>query len=446
MKTSLEEITSIKKKVTVEIESKEVDSKLREAYRELGKQVKIPGFRPGKVPFGLLERRFGAQVAEDVTRDLINETLPGALDEVKTFPIGPPLLEKETLKKGEAFTYSAVMEIRPEFTVEDYKGIELEKERSAVGDDEVQARLEQIRGSHGKLTSIDEDRPVQAEDHVLLDYEGFEGDAPMDGIKSTNFLLKVGSNDFHQVFEESLLGMRKEETKEISVDFDDSFYHSALAGKSVRFKVKVLDIKSMDLPDLDDEFAAKLGADFKGIDDLKEKIRESMIQDEEKKFDRELKQRLIEKITGSVDFELPQVLVDSELDYAVDNVKQNFMRSGSSLEKAGLSEEKIREDFTPASEKRARELLVLGQIARQEDLSVSDEDLQKGYEELAVSTGQPSETIKKYYEARNLVESLKEKILEEKTLNYLIEAANINEVEKGTLSIGESSENDKESE
>jgi len=430
MKTTLEDISAVKKKLLVEIESVEVDKKLNEAYRDLGKRAKIPGFRPGKVPRKILEGRFGSQVVEDVTKSLISETFPQAVNEVETFPLGPPLLEKETLKQGRNFKYSAVMEVRPRFEVKDYLGVDVEKEKFSVTDEDVRKQLEQIRESNGKLTSIDEQRPIQKDDYVILDYEGFEGDSPLEGIKSPNFLLKVGSNDFHPKFEESLIGLNKESETEIKVDFEKTYHHSKLAGKNVNFKVRITDIKEMALPDLNDEFVKNLGAEFKDLEDLKDKVRESITAQEEKRIDRDLKQRLMEKISAGVDFELPQVLVDSEVDYAIENIMQNLIRSGSNLEKAGISEEKLRVDFRPASENRVKDMLVLGEIAKGNEITVEDEDLSQGYKDLAATMGQDPETLRKYYEARNLVDSLKEKLLEEKTLNYLVEHANITEVDK----------------
>jgi trigger factor len=404
MKTNLEELSPVKKKLSIEIESKEVDKKLNEAYRELGKKAKIPGFRPGKVPRKILETHFSTQVTEDVTKNLISETFPMAIQEVETFPLGAPLLEKDILKQGQNFKYSAVMEVRPKFEVKDYLELEVEKERLSVSEEDVRKQLEQIREANG----------------------------PLEGIKSPNFLLKVGSNEFHPGFDEALTGLHKEDETEIRVDFEKDHYHSKLAGKSLDFKVKITDIKEMVLSELNDEFAQNLGADIKDLEDLKNKVKESITAQEEKRIDRDLKQRILKKISDSVDFELPQILIESEIDYAVENVAQNLIRSGSSLEKAGLSEEKLREEFTPSAQKRVKGLLILGEIAKQDNIEVDEEDLANSLRDLAANTGQDMETIRKYYEAKNMIGSLKEKLLEEKTLNYLVKNAKISEVdEKG---------------
>ncbi len=434
MKTNLEDISSVKKKLSVEIESEEVEKKINAAYRELGKRAKVAGFRPGKVPRKILERRFGGDVTEDVTRDLINESFPKAIEEINTFPLGIPLFEKEALKQGQDFKYIAVMEVRPQFEVKDYLGLEVEKEKCSVSEEDVKARIEQIRMANGKLNSIDHDRPVEKDDYVVLDYEAFEGDRFLEDIKASNFLLKVGSNDFHPQFERGLIGLKKDGEAEIEVKFEDSYYHAKLAGKHLKFKVKVIDIKEMTLPEMSDEFARNLGADFEDLDDFRKKVRETIYKQEEKRIDRELKERLLNTIAENLDIECPQILIESEINYAVENFKQGLIRSGSSLDKTGITEEKLIEDFRPVSEKRVKDMLVLEKIAKQDKITVNDEDLAEGYKNLAANMGQDPEIVRQYYEARNLVDTLKDRLIEEKTLNYLVENAKILEVERDELS------------
>jgi len=197
MKTTLEDISPVKKKLLIEIDSKEVDKKLNQAYGEIRKTAKIPGFRPGKVPRKILETYFGSQVIDDVTRGLISESFPKAVDEVKTFPLGQPILEKEALKQGQDFNYSAIMEVRPEFEVKDHLGLDVEKEILSVSEEDVQKRLEEIREANGKMVPIEEERQIRDGDFVIVDYEGFEDGQPIEDVKSSNLLVKVGKNDLH---------------------------------------------------------------------------------------------------------------------------------------------------------------------------------------------------------------------------------------------------------
>ncbi len=433
MKTNLEDISPVKKKLVIEIEPLEVDNKLNETYRDLAKSVKVPGFRPGKVPRKILETRFGNQVIEDVSRNLISETLPKALEEAKTYPISTPLLEKGTLKPGHGFKYTAIMEVRPEFELKNYLGLDAEKENVSVTTKDVQKGLDRLRSSQGKLVSVDEDRPIKKDDYAVIDYEGYEGDKPLDGIKASDFIIKVGANEFHPKFEEALVDLKTGSEKKIEVVFEEDYRHALLAGKRVNFNVKVQGIKQLFLPDLDDDFARSLGADFDDLKGLKKKVEETIIAQEEKRIDTDLKRRLLEKISDSVDFEVPQSMIESQIDYSVENVKQNLLRGGSSYEKAGISEEKLREDFTPNSEKRVKELIILSEIAKLEGITVTEEDMAEGFRQLASRTGQDLENLRKVYQNDAFRDSLRQELLEEKTLNYIVEHANIKKVEKGTL-------------
>ena len=440
MKTILEDISPVKKKLLIEIDSKEVDKKLNQAYGEIRKTAKIPGFRPGKVPRKILETYFGSQVIDDVTRGLISESFPKAVDEVKTFPLGQPILEKEALKQGQDFNYSAIIEVRPEFEVKDYLGVDVEKELFSISEEDVQKRLEEIREANGKMASIEEERQIRDGDFVIVDYEGFEDGQLVEDVKSSNLLVKVGKNDFHPKFDEALIGLKKEDETEVDIDFEENFYHTKLAGKSVNFKIKIVDIKELVLPELNDEFASNFGADLKDLDSLKNELKNAITSQEEKRIDNELKQRLLEKISEGIDFELPEVLVDAEIDFSARRLNDNLERSGSSLEKAGISEAGLKKEFRPASEKRVREMLILDRIAKQDEIDINDDDLEEGYGKLAESMGQDVETVKKYYEARGQVDALKEELLKEKTLNYLVNHANISEVERDSLSQGEGPE------
>jgi len=429
MKTSVEEISPVKRRLTVELDAEEVDEKIDAAYRTLKKKAKIHGFRPGKAPREILERYYGEQVGREVTKDLVNDTLPLAFEETKSYPLTTPLVENEALKKGSGFKYAAVVEVKPSFELKDYMGLEVEREKLSVSDEDVERRLEEIRRANATLVSLAEDRGACEEDSVLLDYEAFDGDKAIEGIHSEDFMVRIGAGAIHPDFEKGMLGAKAGETRDIVVRFENEYQHEKLAGKRVTFKVRVKDIKVIKLPDLDDVFAASLGEAFTGLEDVRKKIKEDLVAREEKRLDREVKRRILDKISGTVDFELPESLVEAELRYAVENVKQNLKRVGSTLEKAGITEEKIRQDFLVRSRKRVKDLLLLGEIASQNEIVVSEIELNEGFNELAQSMGQEPSMVRRYYEARGMVDTLRESLLEEKTLNFLAEGAKITEVD-----------------
>ncbi len=430
MKANIEDITGVKKKLIVEIDSEEIAQRVNDAYKSLSKRAKIPGFRSGKVPRRILESYYGEQLIEDLSRDLVTETLPTAVEETKSYPISVPAIEKEALKTGCNFKYTAVIEVKPQFELKDYMGLEIEKEIFEVTDEEVERQIEEIRKGNGSLNSVEEDRVLQQDDFAIIDYEGFEEGKPLDDIKADNFMIKVGSGNFHPDFEKALLGLKKEDTADITVTFEEKYFHDKLAGKTVDFKVKVNDIKFLELPELTDEFVRNLGAGVEGLEELGKRIKDELTNREQKRVDQDVNARLLRKIGDTVEIELPESLVEAELKQAVESVKQNLMRSGSNLEKAGISEERIREDFRAASEIRVKNMFILGEVANQNDISVSEEELDQGFQELALSMGQDAKMVRSYYEASQAEESFREKLLEEKTLNYLLDGAKIVDVEK----------------
>jgi len=433
MKASIEQITPVKKRLTVEIDAEEVNRKIEDAYKELKKRAKVDGFRPGKVPRNILERYFGEQVTQDVKRGLLSESLPQAFEETKIFPVVMPVIENESLKAGEGYKYVALMEVRPEFELKDYMGLEVEKESVSVNDETVNSQLEEIRRVNSRLKPLEEDRGIRNDDCAILEYEAFEGEKPIEGVKAQNFLVRVGNNQFHPEFEKSLIGLKAGQSAEITVDFEKEHSNTKLAGKRVLFKVKVTDVKLMELPELNDDFAKSLGADLNDLESLKNRIRDDIKAREEKRVDRELKRKLLDKIGATVTFDLPESLVESEMRYAVETVKQNLLRMGSNFDKAGLTEEKVRQDFRSASEKRVKDLLILGEVARQHDLSLSEMELDEGFADLAKGIGQDPKVIRQYYESKDLLEGFRDRLLEEKTLNYLVKGAKIREVEAARI-------------
>jgi trigger factor len=428
MKTNIEDISSVKKKLMIEIEAEEIDKRVNEAYKKFGKVAKIKGFRPGKAPKKILENYFGNDVLEDVTKSIIEETLLEAMEEHKTYPLNMPVIENEILKTGQNYKYSALFEVRPEFELKDYLGIEVEKGKCVVNTEDVDRQLEQIREARGKLRPVEEARGIKEGDVVIIDYEGFDGDKAIEGVKAENYPVKIGDKQFFPGAEEALIGSKKNDNINITIDFKDDYFHSGLAGKRVDFKVKVTDIKEIVLPELDDEFAKTLGGDFDGLEKLREKIKEDLVATEVKRIENELRERLLGKISEGVDFELPGSLVEHEIISAFENIKQNLSRSGSSLEKSGLDEEKLKGEIRPGAEKRVKGMLILGEIAHQNNLTVEDADLEENFKEMSKGMGVDQETMRKYYEAHNLMDGLRQILLKEKTLKYLVENAKVTEI------------------
>ena len=430
MKTTLEDLSQVRKKLIIEIGAQEADRRIDAAYRDLGKTARIPGFRPGKIPRRILENRFGPRVLEDLTRDLVNETLPMAAEEAKLIPLAMPIVQSETLKAGQGFTYSAVIETKPEFELKDYEGVEVEKERASIGEEDVELQLTEIRRSHGSMRSSQEERSIKEGDFAIIDYQGYEGEEVLESVKGENIALEIKSEgSIHPDLGMALVGLKKGASANIALDFAEDHFHSKLAGKRVNLRVKILDIQELELPAMDDEFARGLDAGIESLADLREKIKTELVKREEKRVDAELKKRLLKKIADNVNFELPGTLVQDELNYAIQSIKQNLIRSGSSLVRAGLDEEKLKREIRPKSEIRVKEMLILSEVARQKALDISEKEISDGFARLAEGMGQDAVGIRKYYEANNLMGTFRQGLLEEKTLNYLVKCAIVKEID-----------------
>jgi len=430
MKTRVEDLSSVKKRLFVEIEPQELEKRMNKAYSELRKRIRIKGFRPGKVPIKILEARFGDMIKEEIIEDIIKATLPEAIKEINTLPLSIPSFEydKDSLKKGEPFTYSAIVEVKPDIEVKDYLGIELEKRKIEITDDMVEKELDKIREMYGEIVPISEDRPIKNGDYVKLSYQAIYKGRPLENVKKEDAIVKVGSRDTHPLFEAGLVGLKKGDETVISVDFEEDFPNPDLAGKNIKFSVKILEINEMKLPELTDEFV-KEKLNLNSLDELKEKIRKRLYEQEEKRIEAELKRKILDYLMENVDVEVPDVLVEAELENMIENFKTELRVGGSSLEEFGFTEEKLREDFREAAEKRVKEMLIISKIADNENIELSDEELEEEIKKIAQMSGKDEKELKKLYEERNLIGYLRIKLREQKTLNYLLQNAKIKEKE-----------------
>ena len=430
METNIEEISQVKRRIDVEVDAEEVTRKLDQAYRELSKKAKVKGFRTGKVPRRILEQYYSQQVLSDVKSDLIEESFSKVLEKSNLHPLGRPSLEDGVMKPGENFKYTIVMEVRPDFELKDYMGISVEKEILNVSEDDVDKKLEEIREAHASLNPITADREIGDGDYVIIDFEAFWNNKPLKDVKGQDVLIQVGSGNFYPEIESGLLGLRKDSDKDIDIAFKEDFHDKRLAGKDVVFSTKIKDIKEKELPKLNNEFAKGLGSDIKSVAGLRKKIKEDITSQEERRVDGELKKRLLKKITDSVDFELPQVAVEGEIERSIATLKQNLMLRGARFEATGLSEEKMREDLREGAEQKVKEDLVLGKIADLENIDVEEDTIREGFKNLAAQTGRDMAQLQRYYEENHLMDSFRNQLLIEKILNHCVQGANITEVDE----------------
>jgi trigger factor len=424
MKVNVEEITPVKKKVNVEIPIEEVTSEIDSLYKDLGRTAKIKGFRPGKVPRSILEAYFKDHVKGEVIQKLVQESYPKAFTEAALQPVSPPEIDPQELEAGKPFQYSATVEVKPAIKMEGYLGLNMEGKKEGVKDEEVEERLKNLQNLHANLKTISETRPVQNGDYVIVDYEGKVDGKPLEGGKAADFAVEVGKGQFIPAFEEKLIGLKPDDPKDIEVSFSEDYGYQKWAGKTISFQVKIKEIKEKILPPLDDEFAKDLG-DYSSLDELKAKVRQEIEKGKEAALDRQLKDQMVEQLLKATSFEVPQSLVEEHTKSLLSETKLRLASQGMDLKNLGVSEEKLLGDYRETAEKQVRTFLILEKIAEQEGIAVTDEEVEERLREIAERVRQKFDVLKSYYEKNGLVPEVKAGIMNEKTLNFLLQKANI---------------------
>jgi len=424
MNVNVEDISSIKKKVSIEISEDQVTKEVDSFYRELGRKAKIKGFRPGKVPRNILERHFKDYVKAEVVQKLVQDTYPTALSETNLHPVSNPMIDPGDLESGKPFQYSATIEVKPEIKLEEYLGLNIEGKKEEVKDEEVEERLKGLQNLHANLKTIQEARPIQNGDFVIVDYEARMDGKPLEEGKAIDLTVEVGSGRFIPAFEEKLIGLRLEEEKEIEVSFPEDYGYKKWAGKTISFHVKIKEIKEKILPILDDEFAKDLG-DYSSLEELKDKLKQEIEREKKLALERQLKDQMVDQLLQKNTFEVPESLVEEQTKTLVSDTKLRLATQGIKIDTLGISEEKLQEDYREAAMRQVRTFLILEKIAGQEGITVTDEEVEDRFREISERTHQKFDVVKRYYEKNGLIPEVKAGIMNEKTLNLLLEKANI---------------------
>jgi trigger factor len=430
MKVDVEDISTVKKVLNVEIPEAEVTRELDKAFGALQKNARIKGFRPGKVPLSILEQRFKKDVHAEVSGQLIQNSYTEALRETQLVPLSDPTVVPPELEKGQAYRYAATIEVRPPMEDLNVKGLKLVRKVYTVDDEEIEAHLKMLQKGQAQLKSIEEDRPVKTGDYVLVDYEGFKDGQPFEPAgKTENFGVEVGSGKILKEFDDELVGMRRDTSKEFTVHFPDDYFSKELAGLEVTFKVTLNDIKEEVLPDLDDEFAKDLGEDGT-LEGLKEMIRTDLEGKYQDVSERGVRRHILDQLIEQQEFELPEVLIEHELSALVSEAQNMLRYRGLSPEEEGQTEEVLSKKYRSLAERRVKEYLLLQKAADQEGITATDEVLEESYKRMSTRMNQPVETLKQFHNAyKEAFEAFKQKALEEEAIQLIISNGSIETVE-----------------
>ena len=429
MDVKIEQLGPVKKKINVVIPPERVADEIDSVYQKLKKTAKIRGFRPGKVPTDILKRYYKEQVEGEIISKLIQASYPEALTRVQVVPVSQPVVENGVLEEGKEFSYSASFEIKPAIELDDYLNLKVEKEKLAVTQKDVENRLNMIRESHAALKEVEEDRPIKVGDFISMDCDGNLKGNPFEGGEVKDHLLEIGPDTYLPGLSQKLLGLRKGASEEITLKIPEDYYQKDLAGEEVNLKINVKGLKEKVLPELDDNFARDLG-EYQSLEDLKKELKEGLGKEEKQRIESLVKTKILDQLVEKNPFEVPASMVERQIEFIMADTQRALLSQGSSLEKLGVPIDTMKESYRTEAEKQVKCSLFLESIAKREGFKVGDEEIEEKLKAIAESNNQTVEKVRDFYIKEGLWEGLKIKLLENKTLDFLIEKATIVEVDK----------------
>ncbi len=425
----VEEVSSVEKKLLFDIPWSDVKKELDFVYKDVGRKAKIKGFRPGKTPRKMLEVHYKDQAESQTISNLVNRFYGETLKKNDIIPVSEPVIDDSGIEKDKNFTFSAIVEVEPLIEPKNYVGLELEKEEIEITEEDIQVRLEGLRNIYSTLDDIDGDRGIIEGDFVYIDFEGKIDGQTIAELTQKNYLLEMGSKRFFLGFEEQLIGLKKGETKEITVKIPDDYFSKKIAGKDVSFSVTVINIKNKILPELDEDFVKNFEK-YESLDELKEDIKKSLKEENEVKADAELKARIIDKLLEKNEFQVPPSFVEKQVFSMMMDTHRRMVLGGMDSEKAAEISSNLRDKLKVDAEKTVKSVLLINSIAKKESITIDEEDVEKKLKDFAEKYDQDYESLKKSYEEGNRMESFKVKVFEEKILDFIKEKSKINLAKK----------------
>lgn len=423
MSVQVENLEKNMAKLTIEVSADELEKAIDAAYQKQKGQISIQGFRKGKVPRAMIEKIYGAEVFyEDAANTLMQQTYPSAVDESGIDIVSRPTVDVVQIEKGKPFIYTAEVAVKPEVTLGKYMGITVTKIDTSVSDEDVDAELEKERDNNARIITVT-DRPVADGDTAVIDFEGFVDGVAFEGGKGENHPLVIGSHTFIDNFEEQLIGKNTGDDVEVSVTFPEQYQAAELAGKPAVFKVKINEVKTKELPELDDEFAQDV-SEFDTLAEYRESLKKKLEEQKENEAKKTKEDEALQKIIDKSKMELPDAMVDTQCESMVDEFAQRIAQSGLSMEQylqfSGMTVDGLMEQVRPEAIQRIQTSLVLEKIAEEEKIEVSEEDLSEEIEKMAAGYGLEADKLKEMI-GENEKESIKRELALSKAADLVME-------------------------
>lgn len=420
----IEEINPVKKRISVEIPWEEVKKELDAAYRTVGKKARVKGFRPGKTPRHILETYFREDAEGEAVSNLVQRSFEEAVQANSLQPVARPEIDQNGIQPEKSFTYSATLEVEPVVEPRGYLGMELRREDVSVTDQDMDERLEELRNMYSSLQDVEDNRPVQNGDFLLIDFEGKLGTEPRKELTEAGFRIEVGSKRLVPGFEDALVGMRKGESKEFTVRFPENYHIKDFAAQDISFHVTVRDIKVKVLPALDDQFIKNFER-YENIEALRDDLRKSLAEEKSVRAKDALRKAINDRLLDANPFEVPEAFVERQILGMMIEYQRRMVINGMDPENAAKVAANLHDQFRGEAARLVRTGILLRKIAEKETITVDDAEIDARIREMAGRYGRDFGTMKASYETDNLTEHLKDQILEEKTLDFIESRANI---------------------
>lgn len=386
MSVQVEKLEKNMAKLTVEVSSEEFENAIAKAYKKNKNKISMPGFRKGKAPRAMIEKMYGKGIFyEDAANSIIPDAYADAAKESELEIVAQPEIDVTQIESGKPFIFTATVALKPEVTLGEYKGIEVEKKEVEVTDEEVEAEINKVRESNARMLDID-DRATQDGDTVLIDFDGYVDGKQFEGGKADDYSLVLGSHSFIDNFEEQLVGKNIGDDVEVNVTFPENYQAEELQGKPAVFKVKIKEIKVKELPELDDDFAQDV-SNFDTIAEYKEDLKKKLTENKEEALKREREEVVIGKIIENAQMDIPEQMVDAQTRQMTQEFAQRLSSQGLSIDQymqfTGLTPQKMLEELKPQALKRIQSRLVLEAVVAAENIETTEEELDKEIENMA---------------------------------------------------------------
>ena len=427
MSVQVEKLEKNMAKLTVEVSAEDFKAAIKKAFNKNKNRFAIPGFRKGKAPQAMIEKMYGEGVFyEDAADEAINASYAEAMKESGLDIVSRPEVTIEKIGKDEPFVYSALVAVKPEVTLGQYKGVEVEKADASVSAEDVEAELKKVQEQNARLLTV-EDRGVEDGDQTVIDFEGFVDGKGFEGGKAEDYPLTIGSHSFIDTFEEQLIGKNIGDEVEVNVTFPAEYHAAELAGKPAVFKVKIHEIKTKELPELNDEFAGEV-SEFETMDEYKSDIRAKLAETKQQQATTENENNVVEKVVENAAMEIPDAMIDEQVREMINDYARRMQSQGISLEQymqfTGMTIEKLQEQSRPQAEKRIRTRLVLEAVVAAENIQVSDEAVDAEIAKMAETYKMEADKVRSIMGEAGIAQ-MKEDMAVQEAVDFLVAEANL---------------------